>query len=55
MHVDERGFIPVTPDQRTNIGHIFAIGDVVAENPFLEYRDFVRLELPSSPPMQRCS
>jgi dihydrolipoyl dehydrogenase len=29
VFVDERGFIPVDKQQRTNVGHIFAIGDVV--------------------------
>jgi dihydrolipoamide dehydrogenase len=27
--VDDRGYIPVDKQQRTNVGHIFAIGDVV--------------------------
>ncbi len=29
VHVDERGFIAVDKHQRTNVGHIFAIGDIV--------------------------
>ena len=29
VHVDEHGFIPVDRQQRTNVEHIFAIGDVV--------------------------
>ena len=29
VHVDERGFIPVDRRQRTNVEHIFAIGDIV--------------------------
>jgi len=29
VHVDERGFIPVDRQQRTNVEHIFAIGDIV--------------------------
>lgn len=29
VHVDERGFIPVDKQQRTNVPHIFAIGDIV--------------------------
>ncbi len=29
VHVDERGFIPVDRQQRTNVAHILAIGDVV--------------------------
>ena len=29
VHVDERGFIPVDRQQRTNVDHIFAIGDIV--------------------------
>ena len=28
IHVDERGFIPVDRQQRTNVAHIFAIGDI---------------------------
>ncbi len=37
IHVDERGFIPVDKQQRTNIPHIFAIGDVVG-NPMLAHK-----------------
>jgi dihydrolipoamide dehydrogenase len=29
VHVDEHGFIPVDNQQRTNVPHIFAIGDIV--------------------------
>lgn len=35
--VDERGFIPVDRTQRTNVPHIFAIGDVVG-NPMLAHK-----------------
>ncbi len=28
VHVDERGFLPVDEQQRTNVPHVFAIGDV---------------------------
>lgn len=35
--IDERGFIPVDKQQRTNIKHIFAIGDVVG-NPMLAHK-----------------
>jgi dihydrolipoamide dehydrogenase len=35
--VDERGFIPVDKQQRTNVSHIFAIGDVVG-NPMLAHK-----------------
>ncbi len=35
--VDERGFIPVDVQQRTNVAHIFAIGDVVG-NPMLAHK-----------------
>jgi dihydrolipoamide dehydrogenase len=35
--VDERGFIPVDKQQRTNVKHIFAIGDVVG-NPMLAHK-----------------
>jgi len=37
IHVDERGFIPVDSQQRTNIAHIFAIGDIVG-NPMLAHK-----------------
>ena len=29
IHTDDRGFIPVDEQQRTNVPHIFAIGDIV--------------------------
>jgi dihydrolipoyl dehydrogenase len=35
--VDERGFIAVDSQQRTNVGHVFAIGDVVGE-PMLAHK-----------------
>lgn len=37
VNVDERGFIPVDKQQRTNIPHIFAIGDV-ASMPMLAHK-----------------
>jgi len=37
IHVDERGFIPVDNQMRTNISHIFAIGDVVGQ-PMLAHK-----------------
>jgi dihydrolipoamide dehydrogenase len=37
VHVDERGFIPVDKQQRTNVENIFAIGDVVG-NPMLAHK-----------------
>jgi dihydrolipoamide dehydrogenase len=37
VHVDERGFIPVDKQLRTNVPHIFAIGDV-AGNPMLAHK-----------------
>jgi dihydrolipoamide dehydrogenase len=37
VHVDERGFIPVDKQQRTNIPHIYAIGDVVGQ-PMLAHK-----------------
>ncbi len=37
VNVDERGFIPVDKQQRTNVSHIFAIGDVVG-NPMLAHK-----------------
>ncbi len=35
--VDERGFVPVDKQQRTNVAHIFAIGDVVGQ-PMLAHK-----------------
>ncbi|MDD4914983.1 MAG: dihydrolipoyl dehydrogenase [Methylococcales bacterium] len=35
--VDEQGFIPVDSQQRTNVHHIFAIGDIVG-NPMLAHK-----------------
>lgn len=37
IKVDERGFIPVDNQLRTNVSHIFAIGDVVG-NPMLAHK-----------------
>ena len=37
LHVDEQGFIPVDKQQRTNVDHIFAIGDVVGQ-PMLAHK-----------------
>ena len=37
VNVDERGFITVDKQQRTNVKHIFAIGDVVG-NPMLAHK-----------------
>lgn len=37
VRVDERGFIPVDSQQRTNVPHIFAIGDIVG-NPMLAHK-----------------
>ena len=37
VQVDERGFIPVDKQQRTNVAHIFAIGDVVGQ-PMLAHK-----------------
>jgi dihydrolipoamide dehydrogenase len=37
IKVDERGFIPVDQHMRTNVPHIFAIGDVVG-NPMLAHK-----------------
>jgi dihydrolipoamide dehydrogenase len=35
--VDDRGFIPADKQQRTNVAHIFAIGDVVGQ-PMLAHK-----------------
>jgi dihydrolipoamide dehydrogenase len=37
VHVDERGFIPVDRQMRTNVPHIFAIGDVAGQ-PMLAHK-----------------
>ncbi len=37
VHVDERGFIPVDDQQRTNVSHIYAIGDIVGQ-PMLAHK-----------------
>jgi dihydrolipoamide dehydrogenase len=37
VHVDERGFIAVDKQMRTNVGHIFAIGDIVGQ-PMLAHK-----------------
>ena len=37
VHVDERGFIPADRRQRTNVDHIFAIGDIAGE-PMLAHK-----------------
>lgn len=37
VHVDEHGFIPVDSQQRTNVEHIFAIGDIVGQ-PMLAHK-----------------
>ena len=37
IHVDARGFIPVDNQMRTNVSHIFAIGDVVGQ-PMLAHK-----------------
>ena len=37
VHVDERGFIPADRRQRTNVEHIFAIGDIAGE-PMLAHK-----------------
>jgi dihydrolipoamide dehydrogenase len=37
VQVDERGFVPVDKQMRTNVPHIFAIGDIVG-NPMLAHK-----------------
>lgn len=37
VHVDERGFIPVDSSMRTNVAHIYAVGDVVGQ-PMLAHK-----------------
>lgn len=37
LHVNERGFIPVDTQMRTNLSHIFAIGDIAGE-PMLAHK-----------------
>ncbi len=40
VFVNERGFIPVDHQQRTNVAHIYAIGDVVG-NPMLAHKAII--------------
>ena len=37
VNIDERGFIPVDKQQRTNVSHIYAIGDIVGQ-PMLAHK-----------------
>ena len=37
VRVDERGFVPVDKQMRTNVPHIFAIGDIVGQ-PLLAHK-----------------
>ncbi len=37
VQVDERGFVPVDKQQRTNVTHVFAIGDIVGQ-PMLAHK-----------------
>ncbi|HEY2135421.1 MAG TPA: NAD(P)/FAD-dependent oxidoreductase, partial [Xanthobacteraceae bacterium] len=37
VHVNERGFVPVDIQMRTNVAHIFAVGDIVGQ-PMLEHK-----------------
>lgn len=37
IHVDDKGFIPVDRQMRTNVAHVFAIGDVVGQ-PMLAHK-----------------
>jgi len=37
VHVNERGFVPVDNQMRTNVAHIYAIGDIVGE-PMLAHK-----------------
>jgi dihydrolipoamide dehydrogenase len=37
VHVDERGFIPADKQLRTNVSHIFAIGDIIGQ-PMLAHK-----------------
>ncbi len=46
--VDERGFIPVDKQGRTNVNHIFAIGDIVG-NPMLAHKATHEAKSPPKP------
>lgn len=37
VHVDDKGFIPTNNQMKTNVGHIFAIGDIVGQ-PMLAHK-----------------
>jgi dihydrolipoamide dehydrogenase len=49
VFVDERGFIPVDKQQRTNVAHIFAIGDVVGQ-PMLAHKPPTKARSPPRTP-----
>ena len=44
IHVDERGFIPVDKQQKTNVPNIYAIGDIVGQ-PMLAHKGKVAAEV----------
>jgi dihydrolipoamide dehydrogenase len=50
--VTDRGFIPVDAQMRTNVPHIFAIGDVVGQ-PMLAHKCMKPTWRPKSPPATR--
>ena len=37
IEIDDQGYIPVDPQQKTNVAHIFAVGDIVGE-PMLAHK-----------------
>ena len=52
VRVDERGYIQVDKQQRTNVPHIFAIGDIVGQ-PMLAHKATTKARLrPRSPPVK---
>ncbi len=44
VQIDERGFISVDKQQRTNVSHIFAVGDVVG-NPMLAHKSVAQAKV----------
>ena len=44
VNVDDAGFIAVDKQQRTNVAHIFAIGDIVG-NPMLAHKASMKAKL----------
>ena len=53
MRVNERGFIPVDKQMRTNVPHIFAIGDIAGPPMLAHKASHEAKSLPRLPPATR--